>query len=101
MAKGANKCVKPRPAACVHGRELHNERIIGQAHAIATHHDVGRKVREASEEIDGSMPEDLPTEPSIKPLLGSRRRRHKELPAASSHEQIPNGPTQGELWGRP
>src|SRR5262249_15632541 len=49
--------------------KLRNERIVGQAHAIATHHEVGRKVRDAIQEIGGTMPEDLPPESSIKPLL--------------------------------
>ncbi len=70
--------------------KLRRERIIGQANAIATHHEVGKKVRDAIHEIGGAMPEDLPTEPSIKPLLAEKRRQRKKLPSP---------PAQETLWG--
>ena len=62
---------------------LRKERVIGQAAAINTHHEVGRKVRAAIEDIGGTMPENLPSEPSIKPLLHQRKRSRKKqaLPA--------------------
>lgn len=83
--------------------KLRNERIIGQSRAIQTHHEVGRKVREAIEEIGGIMPEDLPPEPSIKPLIDEKRRRHKKLQAGAgnrgnSSETNPDMATQEELW---
>ncbi len=48
---------------------LRNQGIIGEDAAIKTHHEVGKEVRKAIENIGGRMPEDLPAEPSIKPLL--------------------------------
>jgi DNA-damage-inducible protein D len=89
--------------------KLRNERIIGQSRAIQTHHEVGKKVREAIEEIGGIMPEDLPPEPSIKPLINERRRRHKNLQAGAgaagaagatgtSSEPGPDMPSQEKLW---
>jgi DNA-damage-inducible protein D len=78
--------------------KLRNERKAGQANAIATHHEVGQKVRAAIEEIGGTMPEELPAEPSIKPLLNEKRRQHKKLSSLSPEQN--SGPAQGELWKR-
>jgi len=77
--------------------KLRNEQIVGQASAIATHHEVGRKVREAIEEIGGTMPEDLPAEPSIKPLLNERRRRSRKLRACTDAHTVVPGNTQPHL----
>jgi DNA-damage-inducible protein D len=80
--------------------KLRREQIIGQARAIATHHEVGKKVREAIQEIGGTMPEDLPPEPSIKPLLAARRRNRTmraNLQAGASSGQT-NAPGQTALW---
>lgn len=71
-------------------QKLTNERIQGQDRAIDVHHEVGRKVRQTIVELGGTMPEDLPTEPSIKPLLEKHRRARKKLPP-------PEGPRQGSL----
>jgi DNA-damage-inducible protein D len=57
---------------------LRKERVIGQTAAINTHNEVGRKVRAAIEDIGGTMPENLPPEPSIKPLLQQRKRAKKQ-----------------------
>ena len=77
--------------------KLRREQIIGQARAIATHHEVGQKVREAIQEIGGAMPEDLPPEPSIKPLLAEHRRHRRKLNAASG-TPLPDGTSQTALW---
>ncbi|HEV2459317.1 MAG TPA: hypothetical protein VGS80_13235 [Ktedonobacterales bacterium] len=37
------------------------EGLTGKSHANATHHAVGREVREAIQRLGGTMPEDLPT----------------------------------------
>lgn len=37
--------------------------LVGHTVALTVHHDVGRTIRGAIEEIDGVMPEDLPLEP--------------------------------------
>ncbi len=50
---------------------------IGKDAANATHHAVGRAVRETIQQLGGTMPEDLPTPPeSVKQL---ERREHKRL----------------------
>ncbi len=77
--------------------KLRNERIVGQSRAIQTHHDVGKKVREAIEEIGGMMPEQLPPEPSIKPMINEKRRLRKKLRAGSS-ESDSSVPSQEKLW---
>ncbi|MDQ6694337.1 MAG: DNA damage-inducible protein D [Chloroflexota bacterium] len=80
--------------------KLRNERIVGQSKAIQTHHEVGRKVREAIEEIGGTMPENLSPEPSIKPLIDGKRRLRRKLQAGSGHAGTndPGAPDQDKLW---
>lgn len=56
---------------------LRREGAIGQEKAIETHHEVGKTVRKAIEEIGGTMPENLPSEQSIKPLLDAQRRKER------------------------
>ena len=62
--------------------KLQNEGIIGQSAAIDAHKEVGGIVRDAIERIGGTMPENLPAEPSIKPLLKGRRKK-ADLPPAT------------------
>lgn len=58
---------------------LRDEQIIGQSKAIETHREVGQKVRKAIADIGGKMPEELPAEPSIKPLLYEKKRKQATL----------------------
>jgi len=58
---------------------LRKDGIIGQTRAIDTHREVGKTVRKAIEETGVRMPEDLPAEPSIKPLLAAKRRGRKKV----------------------
>ena len=55
--------------------QLRREGSVGEKVEIAIHHQVGKKVHSAIEDIGGTMPEDLPPEPSIKPLLEENRRK--------------------------
>jgi len=48
--------------------KLRRENIQGKQKANRTHFEVGKKVRQTIEEIGGTMPENLPTEGSIKNL---------------------------------
>lgn len=77
---------------------LRKEGIIGQTKAMQTHHEVGHTVRKAIEEIGGTMPEDLPAEHSLKPLLDARRRGRKKVPHASEEVADRAAPRQGMLW---
>ncbi len=65
-------------------QKLRVENIKGEEPAISAHRQVGSQVRQAIQEISGVMPEDLPAEPTIKPLMEERKRgRKKSLPAES------------------
>jgi DNA-damage-inducible protein D len=59
--------------------KLTDQNIIGQTKAIDTHREVGEKVRKAITDIGGTMPEELPAEPSIKPLITEKRRSRRKL----------------------
>lgn len=48
--------------------KLKRENIKGKDKANKTHFEVGKKVRQTIEELGGTMPEDLPTEESIKKI---------------------------------
>ena len=54
--------------------KLRRERIIGKDNANRTHREVGAKVRQTIKELGGTMPEDLPTAPSIKQLESRPRK---------------------------
>lgn len=79
---------------------LRKEGVVGQSAAMDVHHEVGKKVRKAIDDIGGTMPEDLKPEPSIKPLLAEQRRKRKR----QSQKQV-NEPAQsllsGEIEGQP
>ncbi len=78
---------------------LHKEGIIGQTTAMEVHHEVGKKVRKAIEDIGGTMPEDLAPEPSIKPLLNAKHRKRKKLQPEADQNKISTGtPPQDTLW---
>jgi DNA-damage-inducible protein D len=59
--------------------KLKREGVRGEQSAINTHHSVGRRVRKAIEEIQGTMPEKLPAVPSIKKLSDKQARHANKL----------------------
>jgi DNA-damage-inducible protein D len=59
--------------------KLSRERIQGEEKAINTHFSVGKRVRQAIQEIQGTMPEKLPAVPSIKKLSDKQARHAKKL----------------------
>jgi len=67
-------------------QKIVNEGIAGEEPAINAHRQVGLKVRQTVREIGGTMPENLPAEPSIKKIEAQRKRalkgnaKPKELP---------------------
>lgn len=88
---------------------LQQQGRIGESAAINTHFEVGQDVRAAIAKISGVMPEDLPAEPSIKPLIQERRRKtgkQKKLQSSSTDqtkadektETNEEQPRQGSLW---
>lgn len=78
---------------------LRKEGIIGQTKAMDVHHEVGKKVRKAIEDIGGTMPEDLAPEPSIKSLLDAKNRRRKKLQPQDIENKIDSIESpQDTLW---
>ncbi len=67
--------------------QLRREGAIGEHAAMDVHHEVGKKVRKAIEDIGGTMPEDLKPEPSIKPLLDQRKRNRRKDKSVQLGEQ--------------
>jgi DNA-damage-inducible protein D len=57
--------------------KLTREAIQGETPAINTHFRVGKAVRKTIEDLGGTMPERLPTAPSIKKLSPSRKTKKK------------------------
>ena len=55
--------------------KLRRENIQGKSSANQTHYEVGKKVRQTIKELGGTMPEDLPTEESIKKLEGAEKKK--------------------------
>lgn len=55
--------------------KLRRENIKGKGKANQTHFEVGKKVRQTIKELGGSMPENLPTEESIKQIENKEKKR--------------------------
>ena len=61
--------------------KIRRENIVGESNAIAAHQTVAAEVRSTISRLGGTMPENLPPEPSIKKILADRSKR---IPPASS-----------------
>jgi DNA-damage-inducible protein D len=57
--------------------KLRRDDVKGKGSANKTHFEVGKKVRKTIQEIGGAMPENLPTEDSIKKLEQARNKQNK------------------------
>lgn len=57
--------------------KLRRDNVKGKGSANKTHFEVGKKVRKTIKEIGGTMPEDLPTEDSIKKLEKEKSKQDK------------------------
>lgn len=55
--------------------KLKRDNIIGKANANSTHFEVGKKVRQTIQELGGEMPENLPSEESIKKIENKEKKR--------------------------
>lgn len=58
--------------------KLRREQITGKDKANKAHREVGAKVRQTIKELGGTMPEELPTEESIKKLESKARKALKK-----------------------
>lgn len=56
--------------------KLRRENVQGKTQANKTHYEVGKKVRKTIEELGGTMPENLPSEKSIK---GIKNKENKKI----------------------
>jgi len=54
--------------------KLKREKIKGKVKANQAHYEVGKKVRQTIKELGGTMPEDMPTEESIKKIEASKQK---------------------------
>lgn len=68
--------------------------ITGKARANATHHAVGREVRETIKRLGGTMPEDLPT-----PAQSIQQIQHAEQQRVEAERQPSLFPPDGETEG--
>jgi DNA-damage-inducible protein D len=66
--------------------KIRRENITGEEPAFKAHHAVGKEVREAIKRVGGTMPEDLPLEPSLKKLTASQKKALKAKP-----KELPGG----------
>jgi len=60
--------------------KLKREKIKGKQKANQAHFEVGKKVRQTIKELGGTMPEDLPTEESIKKIDAARQKGIESTP---------------------
>ena len=61
--------------------KLKRDGVQGEERATTTHYTIGKRVRTAIEEIQGTMPEKLPAVPSIKKLADKQSKDTKKLKA--------------------
>ncbi|MCA9468162.1 MAG: DNA damage-inducible protein D [Nitrospira sp.] len=61
--------------------KLMRDKVHSEKEAIATHHKVGSEVRSTIKKLGGIMPENLPSEPSIKTIERKRKKSAGSLPA--------------------
>ncbi len=86
------KVIKKAMIACEQVGQIKDDQFTGVSKSITsdkgdkrdiddyhTHYFVGDQVRKAIEAIQGPMPEDLPSAPSIRALVEERRRQGKRL----------------------
>jgi len=59
--------------------KLVRDKITNEKDAMETHREVGREVRATIRKLNGIMPEDLPTEPSIKKLAQARKKETTKI----------------------
>lgn len=62
---------------------LRQQAVKGDQQARETHKRVGKEVRNTISTLGGTMPENLPPEPSVKKLTSVKKRQIKELPPPS------------------
>jgi DNA-damage-inducible protein D len=69
---------------------LRRNQVQGESNACETHKTVGRAIRETIKKLGGTMPEDLPSEPSIKKLVAQTRKEKKLTEKAKREKKRKN-----------
>jgi DNA-damage-inducible protein D len=69
--------------------KLRRDNVKGKESANKTHFEVGKKVRKTIQELGGTMPEDLPTEDSIKKLEKEKNKQDKANLKADRTGELP------------
>jgi DNA-damage-inducible protein D len=62
--------------------KIRREEVSGEDNLFETHQEIGQAVRVTIQQVGGILPEELPTEPSLKPLL-EEQLQNKNLPKQS------------------
>lgn len=75
-------------------QKITNEPIQGQEAAINAHYEVGSETRDLIDRLGGTKPEDLPAEPSIRPLLNQQARRRKLVSNAQQPSLLDSPPDE-------
>ena len=68
--------------------KLRRENIKGKTNANRTHYAVGAKVRQTIRELDGTMPEDLPTAESIKRIESKQKKLLKNKRGKTDYNSL-------------
>lgn len=66
--------------------------IAGEENAFKEHNRVGREVRLTIRRVEGTMPEDMPLEPSLKKLSAAEKKAIKGKPKAITDPDTPPAP---------
>jgi DNA-damage-inducible protein D len=83
-------------------KKLQRDEIIGENIAIETHFAVGEEVRGAITRLGGDMPEKLPAEPSLRPILEQKKKQTETLLPEASSKNVENTEiTANKKRGRP
>lgn len=69
--------------------KLRRDRVQGEKRAIDTHREVGERVRDAIRDLGGTMPEQLPVEPTIKPVIDKEKRKERRLNGTTGKRKSP------------
>ncbi len=68
--------------------KLRSGQVNSEAQAIRSHNQAGKEIREAIERFGGPLPEDLPAEPTIQPLIEERQKARKKVAAQKAQPQL-------------
>jgi DNA-damage-inducible protein D len=68
--------------------KLRSGAVVGEEAAIEAHREAGKTIRQSIAAYGSRMPEDLPTEPSIKPVIDQRQKTRKKVVAQKAQPQL-------------